>query len=1044
MKRIFKIIAYFILTTILLIIVLLVVAKLAENKITDIALKKVSESIEAPVNIDEVSLNLLRKFPLATIELNDVILNEHKLTGDSTSSSSLDTIANIKKLFVSVKSKPLINGIIEIMKVDIDGATINYRVDTSGTTNIDFLISSSDTIEVADTLPSKPLNLTLTDLTVKNIVCNFIDSSLKTAAHVLIPDLKVNAKLDGENIIASAKGGISLSDCSFDNTNLYLMNNTDINFDIDYVNDSITVKDLLIRTDGANLGLSGHVVLGDTIKSDVQFSGTELILGELIKYAPKEILKEFGVNKLSGIMNLDATVKGSYSKTEMPQVNLNIRFQDGNIITKDYPELKNISFNGKLTNGILRNNQSTQADFSSFHFETDKSKFDLAFSVLDIDKPKYNVKTDLDVNISEFTNYIPDSLFEYIDGNINASLTTKGELPDSIGDDFIDYIMANSTAKIKLSDFNVDLDTTLSVKNFRGEFTYVPNNFKVKNLYVDIPAYLLELQGISMNADFKGSVNDLSNMSVDLKSFHMELEESEFDFQAKVKNLETPSYELSGKINLDMFDVNKLIPDTLVNELSGNIKLGLNSSGELNLDSISDQIMDIVFNSTKVNLELKNFYAELPDDPLYKVERLNGKFELNSEEITINKMNGTLAGIEFGIDSTNIWNTYEVIFKEDSTKFLTAQTNISLGEITNDFIGNFLGSDSINNISSENELIENDTAQKEEITTDTVSTEPKYLLPDLTKLGIPHFLVRGKLDIEKVEYEKNIVDDISLKFRFTDSLYVIDQFKLKTCDGELNTSLKLDARRWDKPVIDVKNYITNLDVKQLLMVNDNFGDTSLTHEKVNGILTSELNVRVFYDNGSFPTERIRAEGHFTLKDGRIYGYEPLVDLSKNKILGGLKGLDKLDFNTLNTSLFMFKDKIYIPKTDIVTSSMDITAFAMHDLKGDYEYHLKVHLGDVLTGKNKKIIEEQAKQNKKDGSNIERSGLKLVSMKTGKDKKNGFDNDKLERTFKQKLNKQQGWLRLLFNPLLVNFSTEFDRTAKHKEIIEKYGTGNTEE
>ena len=1043
MKRIFKILAYFILTTILLIIVLLVVAKLAENKITDIALKKVSESIEAPVNIDEVSLNLLRKFPLATIELNNVILNEHILTGDSASSSSLDTIANIKKLFVSVKSKPLINGIIEIMKVDIDGATINYRVDTSGTTNIDFLISSSDTIEAVDTLPSKPLNLTLTDLTVKNIVCNFIDSSLKTAAHVLIPDLKVNAKLEGENIIASAKGGISLSDCSFDNTNLYLMNNTDINFDIDYENDSITVKDLLIRTDGANLGLSGHVVLGDTIKSDVQFSGTELILGELIKYAPKEILKEFGVNKLSGIMNLDATVKGSYSKTEMPQVKLNISFQDGNIITKDYPELKNISFNGKLTNGILRNNQSIQADFSSFHFETDKSKFDLAFSILDIDKPKYNVKTDLDVNISEFTNYIPDSLFEYIDGNIKASLTTKGELPDSIGGDFIDYIMANSTAEITFSDIDVEMPD-VSVKDFSMSFKFKPNNVSIQNLNVDVPTYNIDLRNTYFNTSFYGSINDIPALDINVKEYYLETKGANISGNLKVKNLDNPIYDTRTIININLADTKSLLPDSLISDLSGKLVMDIISSASLNMDSIADEAMEAVFNSSTISISLNNIKAVSDIDPLYKVENLYGAIGIDPKRIKINNLKGTALGIDFLVDSTKIWNTYDVIFKKDSTKFLTAQTNISLGEITNDFIGNFLGSDSINNISSENELIENDTAQKEEITTDTVSTEPKHLLPDLTELGVPHFLVRGKIDINQVEYEKNMVDDISLKFRFTDSLYVIDQFKLKTCDGELNTSLKLDARRWDKPVIDVKNYITNLDVKQLLMVNDNFGDTSLTHEKVNGILTSELHVRVFYDNGSFPTERIRAEGHFTLKDGRIYGYEPLVDLSKNKILGGLKGLDKLDFNTLNTSLFMFKDKIYIPKTDIVTSSMDITAFAMHDLKGDYEYHLKVHLGDVLTGKNKKIIEEQAKQNKKDGSNIERSGLKLVSMKTGKDKKNGFDNDKLERTFKQKLNKQQGWLRLLFNPLLVNFSTEFDRTAKHKEIIEKYGTGNTEE
>lgn len=235
--------------------------------------------------------------------------------------------------------------------------------------------------------------------------------------------------------------------------------------------------------------------------------------------------------------------------------------------------------------------------------------------------------------------------------------------------------------------------------------------------------------------------------------------------------------------------------------------------------------------------------------------------------------------------------------------------------------------------------------------------------------------------------------------------------------------------------IDVKNYITNLNVKELLMRNDNFGDTSLTYEKVNGILTSEIHARAFYENGSWPTERVRAEGHFTLEDGHIYGYEPLVELSKNKIIGGLKELDKLDFNTLKTSIFVFKDKIFIPKTNVVTSSMDMSAFAMHDLKGDYEYHIKIHLGDVLAGKSEKIMKEQAKQNKKDGTPVERSGIKLVSMKKDGNKKNGFDNEKLEKAFLNDLNKRRGFLNLSFRPLLVNFSTDLDRTSKFKDILE---------
>ncbi len=1047
MKKIFKILAYFILTIIVLVIVLLVVAKLAENKITDIALEKVSESIEAPVNIDEVSLNLLRKFPLATIELNDVILNEHILTGNSTSISNLDTIANIKKLFVSVKSKPLLDGIIEIMKVEIDGATINYHVDTGGATNIDFLISSTDTVEVVDTLPSKPLNLTLTDLTVTNIVCNFIDSSLKAAANVVIPELKVKARLDGDNILASAKGGLSLSDCSFDNTNLYLMNNTDINFDVDYENDSVNIKELVINTDGAGFNVLGDVVLGETIKADIQLNGNNLILDELLKYAPTKILKEAGVENVSGILNLDATVKGLYSKTEMPRVDLKIDFDEGNIVTNDYPELKNLTFSGDITNGILRNNQSTQANFSSFYFETEKSKFDLAFSVLDIDNPKYEVKTDLDINVGEFGKFIPDSIVNYINGKINLKLTTKGELPDSIGDDFIDYLMANTTAKIKLDNFNVDLEPDLSVREFSTEFNYKPNHFNISNLNIDIPSYNVELRNTSFNTGFTGSINDISKLKINVKDYHIETKGAVISGYLKVKDLENPNYETKTKISIALEETKPLLPDSLISDLSGNITINIDSKAKLNIDSIADQAMEVAFKKSSFDLTLDKVTVVPEMDPFYKAENLSGRFKVNPQAITINNFKGSAAGVEFEIDSTEIWNTYEVLFQNDPKKFLTVQTKISLDEINNDLIGFFMASDSSSLDSTQ--LIENEIRnQTAELSTDTLRTDTTSLLPDLAALGVPHFLVRGKLSINKVEYEKNVIDDISLNFRFTDSLYVLDQFKFRTCGGELNTSILLNARGrfWEKPVLDIKNTITALDLRELLLKNDKYVQgLGLTHENINGILTSEFDSRIFIKEVMEKnTSRVRAEGHFTLENGRIYDYEPLVELSKIKILGGLKGLDKLDFNTLTTSVFMLNDKIFIPKTDVVTSSMDMSAFAMHSLTGDYQYHIKVFLGDVMTGKNDELMKMQAKQDKEDGEEFNRDGgLRLLSYDIDGKKNHGLDNKKARERFRGQLNKQKGFLKLLFNPLLVNFSTEFDRTAKHKEIIEKYGTGDKE-
>ncbi|MCK9207861.1 MAG: hypothetical protein M0P66_12170, partial [Salinivirgaceae bacterium] len=808
-------------------------------------------------------------------------------------------------------------------------------------------------------------------------------------------------------------------------------------------------------TDGARFSMTGSAIIGDTIETHLKLEGSDLDLAELIKYAPKEMLDEYGLEGIQGIIYFKTSVDGFYADSLLPRVDASIKMEKGKLVTKDYPTIKNIHFNGSFTNGALQTNQTTSATFESVHVEIGNSSVDVAFSVSDLDHMNYDVKTNADIDINDFKSFIPDSLLQSIDGRVVAELKTKGQLPDSIGDDFTDYVMMNSTAKMELRNFNIVLDSTLSIRNFSSVFIYEPNRFLVKNLNIRVPEYKVKLKNTGLDSRFTGSVNHMDKMTVDVTDFHFETDSSLITGAISIKNLEQPVYKFSSQLKLNLAEIKTMLPDSLVSTLGGEVTLGIASAGKINLDSIAEQANDLVFNHSTFKIALRNLSVELPDSSL-QLKNLSGKMEMEEDTIVIDNFGGNYSGIDFMIRNAEVWNVYKTIMQGRTDLDLVVQTDIELGTIENAFIQAMMATDStaadstqaMANKETSNNTGSNQTeeASKEQplAANDTVSVDTTALLPDFKALGVPHFLIRGKMSVDKITYEKNVIDDISLLFRFSDSLYVIDQFKLKTCGGEVNTSLKFDARKWEQPVVDIKNAVEHLDVKQLLMVNDNFGDTALTYDKVSGILTSDFNVRAFYVKGDWPTEKIRAKGILKLTDGKIYNYPPLVDLSMS--IGGLKELDKLDFNTLTTSIFVFKNKIYIPKTDIVSSALDISAAAMQSFKEDFEYHLVLHLNDVLVGKSEKLLKQQAEQSKKEGETEERDGLKLVAMEIAPDKKYGFDNVKLYKKFLNEINKQEGFLNLLFNPLLVNFSTDFDRTIRNKELLEKLnnpGSGTKE-
>ncbi len=1046
MKKILKVLLYIFLSVIFLVVALTVASKLLENKIADAALIRISEVIEAPVEIENVSFNLLRKFPLATIELNGISLKPHvdSLAAD-TASVLKQPIFKLGKIYVSVRTKALMDNEFEVIKVEVIDADIRYLINADSISNIDFLIPPADTTLIEDDTKDTdttalPMAFTLKELTLKNINLYYNDSTTLTKASVNIPEIKLNGKLKGENIKGKVRGSINISGVEFPETNISLMEKANIGFDIKYSGDSVTVNQFIIETDGAEISLNGNAIINDEIKLDLNLNSSRFDIGELIKYAPSAILKEYGVDVAKGIIKVNAKVKGEYSETEMPRVDMNITMEQGRIAAMGYPELKNLSFAGQITNGGLQNNKTTAVSFNKFHVEIGKSKVDLAFDVSNLDHLNYKVNTNMDINISDFKDFIPDSTVQSITGRVTAKMFTRGRLPDSIGDDFTDYIMANSRADITLHNFNIVVDTSLSVKSFNAKMRYRPNSFKISALSVMVPEYKVNIKNSYVNTTFTGSINNLQSMAVNIKPLHIELNNSKIHVNMELDNLEIPTYKYNSEITLNLDGLKPMLPDTLFTELSGEFYSKISSHGTINPDSVEQQVNALVFENSGFLMKATNINVAMPDDPLAGVKNFSATIAMESDTIKIDKLSGNYNGMDFWMDSTQIWNVYKTIMQEQRDKELIVQTNIRLGDITNEFMAMFMPPDSTTtNSNNETDAIEQSNANIAESTNQTTETQNiaesadtatnQGLLPNFEELGVPHFLIRGKFAVNSVEYEKNLINDISLKFRLADSLYVIDQFKLKMCGGDINTSLKFDARKWEKPVVDVKNFITDLDVKKLLMDNDNFGDTALTYEKVSGILTSELNVRVFFIGDSVPTNKIRVKGHMTIENGHIYDYKPLVELSTS--IGGLKELDKLDFNTLKTSIFMFKDKIYIPKTDVVSSALDISAFAMQSMQDDYEYHLVLHLGDVLTGKSDKLMKQQAKQNKKDGGTVDRKGLNLVALHIGDKSKYGFDNEKLKTKMEKTIKRQNSFLNLLFEPSLVNFSTDMDRTAKFK-------------
>lgn len=1052
MNKLLKITGYTFVILLAITIILIVIASLSQKKIVDVALRKISAATTVPIKINDLSFTLIKRFPNATFELSGVQIGQ---TGGFNSGLEFEPdkdILDIKSVFVLVKSIPLIKGEFEIVKLEIDGARLNYKVDSLGRSNIDSLFAtynfSKDTspdINV-DTTSEKSFVLDLKKIKLKNTDLRYLNDSLQMAAHVFIPDLEisgriidkhfsgiiegdlqftneyynkpsqieahvfipgieVNGKIDSKQISGSIEGDLQLTKCGFDNTNLNQMEEATFNFKLGVDKDTLRIDAFNANTEGAHFDVTGKAALSENLYANLAFNESELDFGVLQKYIPDELLQEYEFTKIAGKMNVTGTVKGNLSDSIVPAVNISFGLKNGNARVKNYPEIKRINFKGNFTNGNQQKNKTSSANFVSFHAETDSSKVDLSFSINNFDKPKYRLSSKLDLNSIDIKDLIPDSLIQSISGKISAEFSTQGTLPDSIDNNFVNQVLSQSSANVSFTDFNLERDSLIA-NDFSGVFLYSPGQIVINNLNVFLPFYQIDLRNSSVNAEFTGPLTESQHLAIHFKNFYFETPEGNVWGSGNIKNLENPEFviDASAAINLDKLQT--FVPDTLVKSMSGNLAAEINAFGKLNLDSIADQLNDIVFKQSKITLDAKNISITLPGT-LQKLSDVNGIVKMEHDTISITEMSGIAAGIDFSIDSTTIVNAYKAVIKNQK-ETLFAKGNIELGTI---------------DYSQLDWLFTPDSLQKSSISTTIPEPSPNYS-EEKTENIRRNFLYefKGKIAVKGFKYDKIFLEDCFAKFKVSDSVYIFDQFKANAFDGSTNSSVRIAFTADGKQIVNVKNRVDRMDLKKFLYAFDNFGQDSLiSYENISGLFSTTMNSRLVFVADTLVTNDTRVMGDFTLENGRIINYLPAMAVAE---FTGIKELDNIELKTVNSSIFFFKSKLYVPVTDVVSSSMDFSTFGMQSLGDDYEYHLEMHLRDALKGKSKKLFESQKKSGDEiSKDDLDRNTVKIIYSYIDGKQKTGFDTKKAQRAMALKIQVQQKMLELIFHPQLVSFETD---------------------
>ena len=1001
MKKVLKIFSYIILTLLLFIAVLFVTASLSQKKIVDAALNRIYKNKAVSIEIEDLSFTLIKRFPYATLEFSGVRIAEFKTGAAKAENSSNNEVLYFKSIFISVKTRPLFKGKYEIVKIEINDSRINYSINTLGKDNFSFLknlYNNKSTVENTD-------NSTVLDLNqfrLRNTMVIYNNDTAQIAAKLFFPDLDIEGKIADENYSGNIDGILKLSDCNFKNTNLNRLEEATFNFKMDYENDTLRIKRLEAKTDGASFDFTGKIAFLNELFIDLDFDARQLETEKLIKYVPNELISNYDIKELRGLLHASGRVKGVLSDSILPAVEINFNFKNGFAKIKDFPAFKNIGFEGHATNGNEQNLKTTTATFRSFHAETDSSAADMVFSLSNFEQPEFEINSKLKINIEEFKNHIPDTLVQNISGKITAEITTKGIIPDSINSDFIDYMADNISAIISFNNFHIEKDS-IKLHHLSGNLVFNQGEITMNDISLWLPDYDLNLTNTSFDAEFTGKITQPQNLTIHFKSFFAETPQGNVRGSATINNIEHPSFVIDAHTTLYLDQLQQYLPDTLIKNLSGAVEAKISSFGTINPDSIEEQIETIIYKQSTITAEAKNISATLTDT-LFNFTGLNALATFKNDTLVISKMNGNIANTRFSLDSVKMVNLYKAFLKNGHEKIF-AQGNLKLGAI--DFI----------NLAP---LMTTETPQSVNSESNLANSQENKQVQDIEKRNYS-FEIKGKISAESFKYEKIRADNISAKINFSNSVYIVDQLRTEAFDGIAYSSLRYSNVADGRQIINIKSNINRMDIKKLLIAFDNFGQDSLiTHENISGLFSANMHSRFVFVADTLVPADMRMKAAVTLENGRLVNYQPAMDVAN---FTGIKELDNIDLKTLKSNIFLFKNQLYVPITDVVSTSLDFSTFGMQSLEENYEYHIQLRLGDVLKGKSKKLIERQNQSGDDIGEDeMDKNTIKIIYANMDGKQKTGFASKKAQRSLELKIQVQEKMLDLIFHPALVSFET----------------------
>ncbi len=472
MKKIYKIA----ITVVVTLLILLALAPfLFQDKIITLVKKTVNNNITAQLDFSDANLSLLRDFPNASLQLENVsVINGKPFKGD--------TLFFAKDVSLELKLTELFKNSTDRLSIhsfEINNADLNVLVNEIGIANYDIAKPSDVKTEATDETPSD-FGLSINSYEINNTNIKYIDKKGK-----------LNLELSEFN--HSGSGDFSQKETELNTKTSTLVSilmdgtsyakNQKVSLDAILGMDLVAKKFSFLKNEAKlnklPLIFNGFVQINDNNQDiDLSFKTPSSDFKNFLGLIPETFTKSIENVQTSGDFSVIGSVKGKVTSTTIPLLDIVIKSNNASFKYPDLPKsVRNINIDAQLKN-TTGNIDKTFVTINGLSFKIDEDIFSGNGSVYNLTKnPSVNAKINGVLNLGNINKAYPVELKNELSGILKANLHTQFDIK-AIQKNIVSRIKNNG--HIEVSDFvfsSKDIVNPLTINNTKINFT--PSTIKL-------------------------------------------------------------------------------------------------------------------------------------------------------------------------------------------------------------------------------------------------------------------------------------------------------------------------------------------------------------------------------------------------------------------------------------------------------------------------------------------------------------------------------------------------------------------------------------